>query len=72
MSNVSNLRRAPAVQCTHETEYLGKNQDLQFVLCRPCGQVFLLQGGQVFSVPSTAAQNDAADGSERPALAVGE
>jgi len=70
MTNVSREQRAP-VQCTHEAEYIGNNQDMHFVVCRPCGKVFLRQGGLLLSVP-LAAQNDATDESHRPALAVGE
>ena len=70
MTNVSKEQSAPAVQCTHEAEYIGKSQDLQFVVCRPCGKVFLRQGGLLLSVP-LAAQNDATDESDRPARAVG-
>ncbi len=71
MTNVSKPT-APAVECTHQAEFLGTNQDLHFLLCRPCGKVFLQQGGKLIAVPLAAAQNDATDASDWPARAVGE
>lgn len=72
MTNVSRQQAAPAAPCTHQWEHLGTDRDLQFVLCRPCGKVFLQQGGLLASVPVAGAQNDATDEGDRLARAAGE
>jgi len=39
--------------CPHPgLEYLGQNRDARFMRCDSCGEVFVLQGGQVWAIPA--------------------
>ena len=39
--------------CSHPgLEYLGQNRDARFMRCDSCGEVFVLQGGQVWAIPA--------------------
>src|SRR5207237_2406591 len=47
-------QRQASATCEHaSTERLGSNYDALFLRCRQCGRVFVLQDGQVWSIPAS-------------------
>jgi hypothetical protein len=49
--------------CPHPgLEYLGQNRDARFMRCDFCGEVFVLQGGQVWAIPAVRSEEGSMKG----------
>jgi len=57
-------RQSVSTICAHpEIDYLGDNRGARFFYCESCGQVFVVQSGQTWSIPALRRRD--ADDAER-------